>query len=283
MYRQFTLLLYCSLGAFLVALAVVAFLSPGRIAPGGPAGIAIILYHRYGISQGLTVFVVNALLMVLGARRMGVPFVMRTCVAVLMQALSIELLAGSLPPGLGTASPLLNTVYGGVLAGVGLALVFKGEAASGGWTLVARLLAGRLAIGLGSAVLLLDLLVVMASAIAFRDIDATLWAGLAIYLTGRSIDLVLTGPATSKLVHIATARPAVLTRALGVLATGDGSIVHCSTLRDAQGEALVVLAVDQGLTDRLIHLVRDVDPSAHVAVLDAAEFQPGQRRAWAPP
>lgn len=263
---------YCTLGAFLLSVGVALFLSPNHIAAGGPAGIAIILYHTLGISKGLVVLGINIVLMAVGARLLGMGFLLRTVYAVAAQSLFIELLGLWARNSSITAAPLLNTLYGGSLVGIGLALIFKGEAASGGYTLVARLIAGRFRIGVGKVVLFLDLCVIAASGLAFGDIEAALWAGIGVYVTGVVIDLLLTGEPVSKVVHISTNQARELARQFDAHLQEDGSVVHCNTLDDSAGHELMLLVVDRGRVDKVISIVRNTDQNAHVVVMDAAEF-----------
>lgn len=263
---------YASLGSLMVALAVVVFLSPNRIATGGPPGLAIILFHLFGIGQGLTLLLINVLLLLIGARMLGSGYLLRTIYAITCTAAFMEFLAWLLPDPTVTQAPMLNTLYGGILVGVGLALVFKGEAAAGGWSLMARLLANRLRLPVGQVILALDASVILVSAIVFHDIESALWAGIGVYITGLVVDLVLTGRAESKLVQISTVCAAELTAALEAGLRESGVLTHCHTLRDLEGQELMLLVVDTGQVGKLSYIVQETDPSARIAVLDAAEF-----------
>lgn len=263
---------YASLGSLLVALAVVVFLSPSRIATGGPPGIAIILFHLYGVGQGLTVLVLNAVLLLIGAGLLGSGYLLRTAYAIGCTAACLEILARLLPDPAVTGAPMLNALYGGILVGTGLALVFKGEAAAGGWSLLARLIANRLRLPVGQVILALDAGVILLSAIIFRDIESALWAGIGVYVTALVVDLVLTGRADSKLVQISTGCAAELAAALQAGLRESGVPSHCHTLRDVAGQELMLLVVDTGQFGKLSQIVQDTDPGARIAVLDAAEF-----------
>ena len=172
MRHQLKNLAFITAGSLLMAMGVVIFFSPNHIATGGPPGIAIILFHLMGISKGLTVLALNALLLVIGARLLGSAYLLRTCYAIATSAAFIELLAWLMPQPAVTSAPLLNTLYGGILIGVGLALGFKGEAASGGWSLLARLIANHLKVGVGQVILVLDACVIVASGFVFHDIES---------------------------------------------------------------------------------------------------------------
>lgn len=266
---------YCTAGALLLAAGVVFFLAPNNVAAGGPPGIAILLFHTFGVSKGLTVFVLNAALMAFGLRLLGGSFLLRTAYAVSAQAVFIELLNFLYPAPAITSAPFLIAIYGGTCVGAGLALMFKGEAASGGYTLVARLIAARLKVGIGQVLLLGDLCVIAASGLVFGTIEAALWAGIGVYVATSVVDLVLRGERASKVVHITTRRAAELAALFEKQLAGDGSAVHCNTLGDADGQVLLMIVVDRARVNKLLGIVRSADPHAHVVVIDASDFIAG--------
>lgn len=268
-------LLFCTAGAFLLALGIVVFLSPNHIVTGGPPGIAIIVFHLLGIGKGVTILAVNLLLLPLGWRKLGPGFLARTCYAFSATAGFTELLAALMDSPAVTAAPLLNALYGGILVGAGIGLVFKGEASGGGWSLLARLIAEHARIGVGQCIFLLDSLVIVSSAIVFRDIESALWAGIGVYVTGLVVNLVLTGKAGAKVVQVSTGRAEELARLLISRLRDAGSLIHCNTMTDRDGKDVMMLVVEPGQISLLNQIVRAHDPGAHVVVLDAVEFYGG--------
>jgi uncharacterized membrane-anchored protein YitT (DUF2179 family) len=276
--RQLANYAFCTLGALALAVAIAVFLSPNHIAAGGPPGIAILLFHVLGISKGMTLVVLNGILLAFAAGRFGSGYLLRTAYAILATAVFTELI-GTLwgQPGV-TASPLLNALYGGVLAGAGIGLVFKGEAASSGWSFLMRRIARRLDVGVGQCLFALDSLVIALSAIAFRDIESALWAGIGLYVTGWMVDRVLTGQSGNKMVSISTRHAAALSAGFARRLGEAGGAVQCHTLAERGDRQLLWLMVDNGQLGLLGEVVREHDPAADVSVLDAVEFHGGGRR-----
>ncbi len=273
--RQARNLLFATAGATLLALGIVVFLSPAHIVTGGPPGIAIILFHLLGLSKGLVILVVNLLLVPIGWRALGPAFLARTAYAVTATAGLTELLARLMPDPAVTASPLLNALYGGILVGAGIGLVFKGEASAGGWSLLARLIAERVRLGVGQCLFLLDGMVIVGSAIVFGEIEPALWAGIGVYVTGLVIDLVLTGKAGAKVVHVSTAHAEALAPLLTERLREAGAMAHCNTMTDREGRDVMFLVVEPEQISMLAQVVREQDPEAYVVVLDAVEFYGG--------
>ena len=274
--RQFVgKLALCTLGAFLLALGIVVFLSPNHIAAGGPPGIAIILFYFAGINKGLTLLLVNLALITLGLRKLGTAFLLHTSYAFCATSAFTELLTDLMAHPAVTDAPLLNALYGGALAGAGIGLVFKAGASAGGWSLLGRLISEHSGIAVGQCLFLLDSLVLLASAIVFHNIESALWGGIGIYVTGLVVDLVLTGKSGAKVVHISSHRTGILAHLLPERLREAGSRVHCNTLTNRDGLNVMFLVVETGQISLLRDLVRTNDPEAHMVVMDAVEFYGG--------
>lgn len=201
---------YCTVGSAALAVAIAVFLSPNRIVAGGPPGIAILLFHFAGISKGATLVLLNSALLALAARSFGGSYMLRTLYSIVATAALTELIGMMMHNAGVTPSPLLNTLYGGVLAGAGIGLVFRGDAASSGWAFLMRRIAKRLGMGVGQCLLLIDSLVIACSAIVFRDIEPALWAGIGLYVTGFVVDRILTGQSGAKTAPIGAERAELL-------------------------------------------------------------------------
>ena len=126
-HESLTAYLQIFLGSLVGAVAYPLFLVPNHIAPGGLTGLATVIHFLVGFPVGLTSFLLNVPLFVVGYRAMGRVFVLRSFVATVVFSLLIDIIP--LPPM--TQNPLLGAVFGGVLLGVGLGLILRGGATTG--------------------------------------------------------------------------------------------------------------------------------------------------------
>ena len=133
-YEYLVDLIYCTAGTVLYALSVVIFTAPNKIAPGGVTGIATVLYYLAHLPIGITMFVLNIPLLVLGLRLIGGSFIFKTIVCTVLSSFFVDLFgAMKIPQYHGTQSTLiLAALYGGILSGAGLGLVFLRGATTGG-------------------------------------------------------------------------------------------------------------------------------------------------------
>lgn len=200
--------LIMTIGVICVAISIDLFLVPNNVVTGGLTGVAIILNDLFGTPIGLVSLILNIPLLIAGFRYLGgFVFGIRTVYATVALAFAIDLLN----PYVGrymsaTADPLLYTLYGGVLDGVGVGLVFRSQGTTGGVDIIARFLQRWRAIPMGRSLLAMNVLVFAAAAYLF-SLDKLLYALLVAFISGRTVDLVLEGASYARQAVIITAYP----------------------------------------------------------------------------
>ena len=188
------------IGSVIGAAAYPAFLIPNNIAPGGLTGVATILNYLAGWPVGITALVLNIPLFLIGYRTMGKVFAFRSLVATALFTILIDILP--LKPV--SEDPLLGTLFGGVVLGIGLGLILRGGATTGGSDMVARMVHRRFSfITVGMFLFALDFLVVLAAAVFIGGTQA-LYAMIDIYVCGRVIDAVMVGFGGNKACFVMT-------------------------------------------------------------------------------
>ena len=188
--------------SLLYAAAIALFLDPNQLAPGGVSGIAIIVNHLLPIPTGTLILMMNVPLLLLGMWKLGFQFVLSTLVAVISSSFFTNLLA---PYGPLTTDPLLAACAGGGLLAVGMGLLFKLGATSGGTDILIRVIKLKYKhLKTGSLFLITDCCVIAASALVFRNVDLALYAAIATILSSFCLDLVLYGRDEAKLVYLIT-------------------------------------------------------------------------------
>ena len=255
------------LGCLIGGAAYPMFLVPNNIAPGGLTGVATVLNFLFGAPVGLTSMLMNIPLFLIGFKAMGRVFVVRSLAATVLFSLAIDVL--KLP--VATADPLLGTLYGGVLLGVGLGLILRGGATTGGTDMVARMVHKRLPfLSVGMFLFLIDCgVVILASACV--GLSEGLYAMIAIFVSSKLIDMVMAGLTQTRACYIITDHSAQVTgRIMGELDRG-------VTLLEAKGaysgaSRPVILCVLSGQeVARLKDIVREADEKAFMFVTGAHE------------
>jgi uncharacterized membrane-anchored protein YitT (DUF2179 family) len=255
------------MGSITVALTFRLFLFPNEIASGGVSGISTIFGHVFGIEPAITQWVFNIPLFIAGVALLGRQFGVKTLVGTLFLPFVVYLSRDMEPL---TQDPFLAALFGGVGVGMGLGLVFRGKASTGGTDLAAQIMHKYLGITLGVSVLLIDGLVVLSSAIAF-NIELALYALISLYVTGKTIDLVQVGLSYAKVALIISNEPEKLRHAL--LNDLDRGVTKLSgTGGYTEDERPVLMCVvNQTEVTKLKEIVRLNDPQAFVIVTDTNE------------
>lgn len=195
--RSYSLII---IGTLILGISYNAFLLPARLAAGGVVGISTILYELYGWTPSLVQISLNLPLFVVGYFLLGKSFSVKTLVGTILLPLFIAL-TSKLPAGV--EDPMLASIYGGILTGLGLGLVFRGNGSTGGTTIIGQLLKKYFHFSSGFAQILIDATIVIWAMFVF-NLELALYAMIAIFITGKVIDLVQLRTSTSKLVLIVT-------------------------------------------------------------------------------
>jgi uncharacterized membrane-anchored protein YitT (DUF2179 family) len=273
---------YILLGALLQALCMDLFLVPGRLAAGGVSGAAQIVNRYTGWPIGAMIILANIPLFVLGWRGLGGRrFMVRTVVAVIVYSALLDGLQRFLPAGL-TSDPVLNALYGGVIGGVGVGLVLRGQGTSGGTDILARLLGQWRGIPLSQSYLLTDGVVVLVAGLAFGWTLA-LYALVSLYVSGLAAEVSAEGSAVVRTATIISSKPeAVAAHILKELQRGVTAWPGVG-MYSGQPRQILFCAVSRAEVGQLKAIVREIDPDAFVVIGQAHEalgegFTPLQNR-----
>lgn len=255
------------LGAFLGALAYPMFLVPNNIAPGGITGAATIINYLFKFPVGVTSLMLNIPLFIVGYKSMGKRFVFRTLFATIFFSLLIDML--KIP--LVTEDELLASLFGGGLLGLGLALILRGNATTGGTDLIARMVHKRFpVISIGLFLLIIDFIVVFAAGVTM-GMKQALYAMLTVFACSKALDAVLAGIDTNKVCYIISKNNnAIKKRILEDMERG-------VTVFDAEGGysgenvSMLLCVVNRLEIIRLKEIVRLEDHKAFLFVMNAHE------------
>lgn len=187
-------------GAILYAAGISLFLDPNQLAPGGLTGIMIMVSRFLPVKVGTLVFIFNIPIMALGIWKFGLKFFATTIISVILSSLFMNILT---PFGPLTREPILAAATGGSLLAIGLGLTFKAGATTGGMDVIIKLLKLKYRhIKTGRLYLMVDSVIVAASAIVFQNIDTALFAGVAVLINSIVFDVVLYGSDSAKLIYV---------------------------------------------------------------------------------
>jgi len=263
---------YIIVGAICMSLAIAGFFAKNQIAAGGPPGIAIIINHLTGESLGLLLFLINFPLMLLGYKQYGRNFTLKTLVIVFVTSLFTDIWFWLLSDFIISSDTMINTLFGGMLLGAGIGLMFKSGGASGGWSVLARIIAEKIKMKVGKITIALDCIVLILFVVVFGHIETFLYGVIGIFVAGKMIDLVIVGSTNIKTVHISCDDANTIVPFLSQTLCSPGSIIQCRKMINNERKDLILLSVKQDKVPVLCRVIKVQDPKAYMIISDATEI-----------
>ena len=255
------------LGAAVVALGFNLFLFPNQVASGGVSGISTILNGLFGWNAGLVQYAFNIPLFIAGVLILGKSFGFKSLLGTLALPFFVILTEDM---EVATTEPLLAAIFGGIVVGLGIGLVFKGKASTGGTDLLAQIITKYTGLTLGTSVLIIDGVIAVSAAIVF-DLERGLYAIVALFVTTKTIDIIQMGFSQSKMVYIITTKQDEVRDA--IYRDVNRGVTKLPAVGGYTGEErpVIMVVVYQTEFTKLKQVVKTIDPTAFVIVSDAYE------------
>lgn len=259
------------LGGIVYAIAIVAFIEPNLISPGGVTGIATILHEMFSLPTGVLVLVLNIPLFILGYLKFGFGFIWKTAIATAVCAVAIDVMALFIP--VYTGDHILAALFGGVLIGVGLAIILLRGATTGGTDIAAKLIRSKYPhLSMGRLMLLLDTVIIISAAAVYRNIETALYSVITIYVSSKMIDGILYGSDRGKLIYIVTKHPERITDEIFHLVGRGVTMINAVGGYTRTERKMLFCAVRRQEAARIHALVKQTDPEAFLVITDAGEI-----------
>lgn len=258
-------------GSVLMALAYTLFLIPHRIVPGGAGGVAMILNHFFRTPVGLVIVVLNVPLFIIGIRVLGKSYGVKSVLGIIISSGLIDLFGYALPLGKATDNPILACVFGGLLLGGGLGLVFRGGGSTGGSDIVGQLISRRSNLSTGTAILLVDAVIISASGLAFGNFELALYGYLNLYLQTRTIDLVLEGLSYTRAMFIISDSAVGISRAITATMNRGATLLEAEGGHSGKPRQMVFSVMSKREVIRAREIARAIDPRAFIVITDVYE------------
>ncbi len=255
-------------GAVIMAVGMNMFMVPNMLAPGGISGISVFLYHLFRVPVGATIIILNIPLFVFAYLNLGPRVVIQSLLGTFLFSVAVVVSAPLLPSA--TEDLLLAAVYGGVIMGVGVGLVFRFRSSTGGTALLSLILSRKTGITPGQALLWGDL-VVLAMAVFVFGGEAAMYAALSLFVSIKVVDAILEGLGLAKSAIIITCCGEQINEKL-IYELGRGvTRLEGQGGYTGEGREVLLCVVSRQQTARLKTIIYEVDPAAFVIIGNATE------------
>ena len=264
-------LLVFIIGGIIYSVAVLVFLAPNEIAPGGVTGIATILNFLFSLPIGVVVLIINIPLLILGFLKFGKGFIFKTTIATVCTSLILDIGEVLLPKF--HIDLILASVFGGSLIGFGISLIMLRGSTTGGVDIIAKLINRRFPhISVGKIMLLIDAVVVMFAAFVYKNAQSALYSVVALYSSSRIMDLVLYGSDKGKIVYVISDKTQYIVDDILLQVNRGVTVIDVVGGYKGEKRKMIMCTVRRNEVSAVYNSVRRYDEGAFIGVAEAGEI-----------
>ena len=265
----FTEIIETIVGAIIMAIATSLILLPNQLSTGGFAGIATIFYYFLNIPMGTTILSINIPLFIFSTYKLGKSFVIRSFIGTVTFSFSIDILDKLQPL---TQDRFLACIYGGIIIGLGTAIILKANSSTGGSDLISMLVKKyNPNIRTGNVIIIVDVIIVGLNVLLFKEIEIGLYSAIAIYLMGKMIDIIFEGIYFTKLLIIISKRNEEIAEVIGEkIGRGTTGLYGKGMYKDEQ-KLVLLCAASRGDVVRVKQTAKKIDPESFIIIANARE------------
>lgn len=271
-YKKFGWILFTLAGAGLFALGFDLFLLPHELNAGGVSGLSMVVHelvYRWApfLTVGIIQLIINLPLFLLGGLKIGKKFFLGSLLGLAASSLFIDLFAMIPVP---KTEPFLGLIYGSLLCGGGIGIVFASGTSTGGADILVRLLKLKFRnVPVGRLCLCIDLIVAVLTGLVFKNMTNTLYTGVTVFLTSKIVDAVIYGFDYSKVALIITSKYQEVAKAVGERLTRGTTFLYGEGAYSGNQTKVVLTAVKRQQLAELKEIVTDIDPDAFIILQEA--------------
>lgn len=256
-------------GAAIMAFGISSFLLPSQLSSGGVSGIATITYYLLNIPMGVMIMIINIPLFIFAGYRIGKEFFIKSLVGTVSLSLFIDIL-DKYPPV--TTDRFLASIYGGVIIGIGTAIILKFGSSTGGTELVANLIKTyNPYISMSRYLTIIDIVIISLNVIFFRHIEVGLYSAIAIYLYGKMVDIIFEGVYFTKLLIIISDKNEEISEGIKNEIKRGVTGLYGKGMYSNKEKLVLICAVSRGDVHKIKDLARRIDKRSFIVVANARE------------
>lgn len=258
------------LGSVIFSIGIQWFCYPARLLSGGITGISMMINYLTDLPLGIMIFALNIPLFIMAFKKYGWKFMATSLLGTLVSSVAIDLL--SLVELNITNEPFLASVYGGIISGLGLGIVYTTGATSGGIDIVAKFVREKFPYAnFGTVILALDAVIIAAYAVIFNEYEKAMYTAISIYISTRVIDLVLYGSSQSKLCHIISEYSDEIQSAIVEELHRGVTLLSGKGAYSGQEKQILLCVVKRQQIVEIKKIVKNIDKRAFVIVTDTRD------------
>lgn len=254
-------------GALLFALAVNLFVIPNKFGEGGVTGVTIILYYLFQWSPGLVSLILNAILLMVGYKYLDKTTTVYTIIAVVFNSLFLHLTEDWV---IASDELIVDAIFGGVFAGLGIGMIIRVGGTSAGTTIIARILNKFLDWNVSYALLIVDLIVVFASyfIIGAQSLMLTI---VMLYIATKVMDFIIEGVNPKKAITIVSKEQNKIAEQVNAVMDRGVTVIYGRGYYTNEAKELLYIVISKQEVSMLKKIVRSIDKQAFITIHDVRD------------
>lgn len=258
-------------GSVIMGLAYNLFLIPHRIVPGGITGLSIIINYLLQTPVGLVVIIFNIPLFILGIKTLGKTYGIKSLIGIILSSFFIDFFTYIVPIPKATNNQILAAVYGGILLGTGLGIIFRGQGSTGGTDIIGQILNRFTNLSIGMGILITDFIIISLAAIVFHKLESALYGYLTLFLSSKAIDLISEGWSFTRAVYIISDKATPIAQLIiEKMGRGVTRLYAKGAYTDVEKDVLLCVLTKREIP-KLRNIVKEIDPKAFIIISDVYE------------
>lgn len=261
--------IYIIVGAFLMAISTALFLLPNQLSTGGISGISTILYYLLNYPVGLTMLIINVPLFIISMVKVNKRLFFKSILGTILLSVFIDLLENLSPI---TNDRFLACIYGGIIMGIGTAIILKAGASTGGTDLLSYVIrAYNNKFKSSRVIIIADTIIIFFNIIFFREIEIGLYSVIAIYLMGKMIDIIFEGIYFTKIMFIISEKYEEIYKEIGILVKRGSTGIYSKGMYSGKQNVMLFCVASRKEVAEIKQIIKQIDKNAFIVTTDAIE------------
>lgn len=257
------------IGALFIAIGTAFFLLPNQLSSGGFSGITTIIYYLIGFPMGTTMIIINLPLFIIALLKIGKRFFFKALVGTAVLSIFLNAFEGVSAI---THDRLLASIYGGILIGIGTAIILRANASTGGSELLGNIIASFKPMArTGKLIILIDTIVVILNVLFFREIEVGLYSAIAIYLSGQMIDIIFEGTNFTKMIFIVSSKYEEIAKNIGTKIGRGSTGIYAQGMYHETDKMILWCVASRREIIRIKQIAKKLDEKAFIVISNARE------------
>lgn len=257
------------LGAAIMAFGVSLFLLPNQLSSGGFSGIATLLYYLFKLPMGTTILVLNVPVFILSMFKIGKKYFIKSLIGTASLSIFIDFFEKFEPL---TNDKVLACIYGGIIIGIGTAIVLKVNGSTGGSEMVSHLINHyNSEIRTGNAIVIIDAIIIALNVIFFKNLEVGLYSAIAIYLMGKMIDIIFEGIYFTKMIVIISSKGEEIAKGIEQNIQRGVTGLYGKGMYTNKDKLILICVAPRRDVGRLKEMVKQIDPHSFIIISNSRE------------